>query len=87
MRSDTKALFKLFAWSALLAVVVVGILAAAAFGVIDREVGIGLAIAVLIAGPLLFGRRLSRGLLGLPHKADRPRGDQPPPARPWDKKS
>jgi hypothetical protein len=87
VRRDTKALFKLLAVSFLIGGVVTGIVVAIALGVVDRPVGGVLAMTVLIGGSVALSRRLARDLYEPAGKTGKAGEADPPPARPWDKKS
>jgi hypothetical protein len=78
MRSDARALLEVFAWSGVVALVVIGILVVAALGGLKPEVAVGIAAVCLIAGAVLIGTKLRGALLGLRPPADRP--DGPPEA-------
>lgn len=64
MRSDVRALFRVLGAGALLAVVVMGILALAAFGVLPRNVAVYAAAAVLVVGILVVAGQFARTLVG-----------------------
>jgi len=62
MRSDMRALFRIVAGAFVVAVLVMGLLAAAALGWLARDTAIGVALVGLLAGGVLLGRVFGRGL-------------------------
>ena len=62
MRSDTKALFTIFAWGFGVAVVAMAVFAAGAFKLLTIETAVFLGIGVIVVGGLLVGRRFGPGL-------------------------
>jgi hypothetical protein len=63
MKSDMRALLKLFAASALVAVIVLGILVAAALELLTKEVAVAAALVVMVGGAIILGVVFRRGLL------------------------
>ena len=72
MKSDMKALFKLIGASFLLAIVLMGILIAAALEVISREVAVPLALVGFVVGAVILGLVFRGGLTKVDreHNAD-----------------
>jgi hypothetical protein len=62
MRTDTKALVWVIGMSTALAVLVMGILAAAAFSAVPRDMAINLALGCIVCGGIMIGLIFSRGL-------------------------
>ncbi|HEX4610141.1 MAG TPA: hypothetical protein VH092_18250 [Urbifossiella sp.] len=63
MRSDFRALFRIIGASFVVAFLVMGVLVAAAVGVLSREVAAGVALFGIVAGGIVVGRTFSRGLM------------------------
>jgi hypothetical protein len=63
MRSDMKALLKVFGGSFLVALVILGILTAAALDLLSREAAVGLTLVVFVVGALVLGRVFTRALM------------------------
>ena len=72
MRSDTRALLKVFGWSFAVAVVVLGVAAAAAVGWLTREAAPFWMLGVLVAGAVAIGRRFGPALLRPQPSKDKP---------------
>ena len=70
MRSDVRSLLKLVGFSALVAVLVLGILVASALGALPREDAVVIALIGIVSGGILIGTRLSRGLMTRDEKTD-----------------
>jgi hypothetical protein len=70
MKSDMRALLKMFAVCAVLAVVVIGILTAAALGAVSRDTAVYAALAVLVVGALTTGRVFTPALVRRDRKND-----------------
>jgi hypothetical protein len=79
MRSDTRALLRMFLWAGVVTLVFMAVLAAAAFGRLDRGVAVGIGLGVLLVGGILVGLFASRGLLAprKPRDPDAELGDAP----------
>jgi hypothetical protein len=73
MRSDMRALMKVFGASFLVALAVLGALVLAALEVVPRPVAIGLTVVVLLGGSMLIGRAFGRSLTGRPPDSGEPR--------------
>jgi hypothetical protein len=63
MRTDTKALVRVVMWCTAIGVLTMGILAAAAFGAVPRDVAITLAAVCIVGGGIVVGRTFSRALM------------------------
>lgn len=63
MRSDVRALFRILMWAGVVTVVVMAVLAVAAFGPLNRAVAAGVGLGVLVVGSILVGRYTMRGLV------------------------
>jgi hypothetical protein len=70
----------MFAGAAVVAVVLMGILAAAAFGSLSRETAGVAALVCFVAGAVFLGQWFGPALTGRPPPADRPEKDRPPKA-------
>ena len=70
LRSDVRSLLKLVGFSALVAVLVLGILVASALGALPREDAVVIALIGMVFGGILIGTRLSRGLMTRDEKTD-----------------
>jgi hypothetical protein len=77
MKSDLKALLKVFGWSFVVAVLIIGVGVAGALGWLTREATIKLMVCCLIAGGALIGQRYGRALVQRDARKDKPAG---PPA-------
>jgi hypothetical protein len=84
MRSDVRALLKLLGASVLLAAVVMGIIAAAAFGILPRQVAVYTAAAVFLVGVAALARRFTRALGPPARGRDTPAEPDSPPDGPDD---
>jgi hypothetical protein len=87
MRSDTKSLLKVFAWSFAVALLVVSIAVTAAVGWLTKEVAAYLMLACIAVGAVAIGRRFRSSLFREQPRADKPAepdaapdrgGDRPP---------
>jgi hypothetical protein len=63
MRSDVRALLGVFGAAALVAVIIMGVIAAGAFGILPTKTAIYAALAVFVVGALVIGRRFARALV------------------------
>jgi hypothetical protein len=73
MKSDTRALLKVFGWSFAVAVLVIGIGVAAATGWLSRQQAIKLMVCFIIIGGVFIGSQYSRQLVQRePHKDKQP---------------
>jgi hypothetical protein len=63
MRSDVRALLGVFGAAALITVIVMGVLAAGVFGILPTKAAAYAALAVLVVGVLVIGRRFARALV------------------------
>jgi hypothetical protein len=84
MRSDVRALLKLLGASVLLAVVAMGIIAAAAFGILPRQAAVYTAAAVFVVGVAAVARQFTRALVPPARGRDTPAGPDSPPDGPGD---
>jgi hypothetical protein len=74
MKSDMKALLKVFGWSFAVAVLAIGVGMAAAIGWITKEAAVSLMLGCIVVGGVVIGRRFSRGLLHQQSPKDKPAG-------------
>jgi hypothetical protein len=82
MRSDTRALLRIFVWAGLVVAAVIAVVAATVLGGLRREVGISLGLGILLFGLARVVRLGFPGLLVKDHP-ERPgvRSDAPPDPR------
>jgi hypothetical protein len=71
MRSDVRALLRVFAWCCAVTLLVFGILTASALGALNRDTAIWLASVVFLVGAFVVGRLFARGLVTRDRKLDR----------------
>jgi hypothetical protein len=74
MRSDTKALLKIFAWSGVVTLVLFAVLATAAVGWVKPQTAAFIGLGCFLVGAVLIGRKLGPALTG--RRVDR--ADRPP---------
>ena len=84
MRADMKALLKIIGTSCLLAVVVLGILTAAALNVLSREMAIILSLVVLLVGGVAIRRAFAPALFRLDRGHDESAESDTPAGHPGD---
>ena len=72
MRSDMKALLKVFAWSFAVAVLVLGVVVAAAVGWLTREAAPYWMLGVLVVGGVVIGLRFGPALFRPQPSKDKP---------------
>jgi hypothetical protein len=81
MRSDTKALLKVSAWSFVVALLVVSVAAAAAVGWLTKEVAAYLMLACIVVGAVVIGRGFRSSLFRQQPREDKPAESDAAPDR------
>lgn len=72
MRSDARALLKVLGWSFAVAMLMLGVAAAAAVGWVTREAAPYLMLGCFVVGSAVIGWRFGRALLQQPPRQDEP---------------
>jgi hypothetical protein len=76
MRSDSKALLKVFAWSGVVALAVMAVLGTAVVGWLKPEIAAVLALGCFLVGVVIVGTRFRGALTSVRPRPDEP--DRPP---------